>query len=226
MQRFNPVSVGDYIVLEQWCNNGINVHKEKHMIWVGLKDDEKTEEKLLEVFPVEYEDFKHQVRNWDLDPNELVISIRPSFKMCNMKIGDFTPEDEELPEPDKKVNPAKSHPNGVDKKNKMEIMPSDEKLVIDDELKAVLFDSIKNYKNMVEYMFVKYLTAEHLQNIFDNLTEYYMNADPDVDLQTFLNRAFDYDIIKQWFAEGCLTLMIKKKLPIIVDIPQPKENND
>lgn len=213
MQKYNPISVGDYITLEQWCNNGINVFKDKHVIWVNLTDDEKTEEKLLEVYPVEYEDFKHQIREWHRDPNQMVIAVQPSFKMCNMTVGDLKPDELNIPEPNK--NQVERPPGATEKKNKMVMTPSDEKLVIDLETQTELFDSIKYYKNMVEYMFTKYLCAEHLPTVIEHLKQYYENSDPEIDLELFLNRAFDYDIIKQWFAEGCLTLMIKKILPII-----------
>ena len=66
-------------------------------------------------------------------------------------------------------------------------------------------------------MFQKYLTAGYIHIAVDELEKYYENADPEIDLMTFLNRAFDYFIVKQWFAEGCLVLMLNKTLPILKD---------
>lgn len=198
-----PANIGDYIVLEKWCNYGIGINKQNLEIWASLNPEQKTEEKLIELFQAEYDDFKRQINN-------LQVEIKPSFRMSKIRIGDFqNGVDEQLPEPDKKVDPSKPLPDGIDRKNKLEILPCNEKLIINQELQVELFNSIKTHANMVEYMFDKYLTANHLYTVVDNLGEYYENVDHEIDLMTFLNRSFDYDIIKQWFAEGCLTLMIK-----------------
>jgi uncharacterized membrane protein YheB (UPF0754 family) len=211
MQRFNPRSIGDYFVLHQWCNTSFN-NKETLNSWVELNSDEKTEEKLVELFPNEYEEFKNQLN--DLEPNDQELAIKPSFRMARMVVGDFEEADKDLPLPEMKNHPD-APPIGPERKNKLAFEPLDQKMLIDEELQTELFHSIPGHKNMIEYMFIHYLNAEHLVPAIDNLTEYYLNSDPDEDLMTFLNRAFDYDIVKQWFAEGCLTLLINKKLPIV-----------
>lgn len=214
MQRFNPRSIGDYFVLHQWCNTSFN-NKETLNNWVELNSDEKTEEKLVELFPNEYEEFKNQLHG--LEPNDQELAIKPSFRMTRMLIEDFEEADKDLPLPERKIHPD-APPIGLEKRNKLSFLPVDEKMLIDEELQVELFRSIPEHKNMIEYMFIHYLNAEHLVSAVDDLSQYYFNSNPGEDLMTTLNKAFDYDIVKQWFAEGCLTLLINKKLPIVKDV--------
>jgi hypothetical protein len=181
MQRFNPCSIDDYFVLYQWCNTSFH-NKETLNSWIALNSEQKTEEKLIEMFPDEYD--------------EQELAIKPSFRMTRMVVGDFEEADKDLPLPERKIHPD-APPIGPERKNKLAFELLDQKMLIDEELQTELFHSIPGHKNMIEYIFIHYLNAEHLVPAVDNLTEYYLNSDPDEDLMTFLNRAFDYDIVKQ-----------------------------
>ncbi len=97
----------------QWCNTSFN-NKETLNSWVALNSEQKTEEKLVELFPNEYDEFKNQLHNLELNDQEL--AIKPSFRMARMVVGDFEEADKDLPLPERKIHPD-APPIGPERKN-------------------------------------------------------------------------------------------------------------
>ena len=68
---------------------------------------------------------------------------------------------------------------------------------------------------MEEFLIDKYFTQNNLMTIIEGLSPYYQNNNVNVDLLEFLNKAFDYNIVRQWFVEGILMLVANKTLEIV-----------
>jgi len=66
---------------------------------------------------------------------------------------------------------------------------------------------------MEEFLIEKYFTSDYLVIIIDGLSPYYENVNVRVGLLEFLNKAFDYNIVRQWFVEGILLLVVIGTLP-------------
>lgn len=190
----NISEIGNNIAVNKWINLECK-EKSRLLEWV---ESDKSERVLNELFP----------------GVEIINSVKINISL--MTIGEFQDESHAaLTEPDKKADPTEGMDPTRNKKNTLQFTNSNESLVVPDNVKLMLLESVKHYKNMEEFLFDKYYNAANLLVIIEGLSPYYTNTDLSTDLLEFLNKSFDYNIVRQWFVEGILILICNGTLPII-----------